>query len=141
MLSGQWSGWVEAQKAIAGLGEIAGHEVQVATMKKLGQPIAEDMAAGCPRMTGLTADDFGVAESKESKAGGAVEVLVGAHSGKGGRAFIAGFIERGTVKRGAHPFMRPAADRAIPRLPGEYLKLMRQAYLRVVRKYASRVAA
>lgn len=132
------SGFDETVRAIQGLGEIAGREVQLAALKKAAQPMADEMGNRCPRDTGLTAADFGIAEGKESKAGqGVVTVLVGAHAGKGGRAFVANFIENGVPAHGiaARPFMRPTYDEDKVALSERYAEALRPAYERVVRKY------
>lgn len=128
-----WTGLDEALRAIDGLGGLAEKEVHLAALMDLGAPIAQDMADNCPRATGLTAEDFTVAEAP-TQAIGIVAVDVGARQGKGGRSFVARWIEFGTVSHGAHPFMRPAADRARAGLVVGYAASLRKAYLSLVRR-------
>jgi HK97 gp10 family phage protein len=125
-------------KAIDGLGALASHEVSVKALKAVAGPIAADMRASIARDSGLTAEDITVAESKES--GDEAVVLIGGTTGKRGRAYIMRFLEFGTVKTRAQPFMRPAWDRArgsyFSRLTDEY----RKAFRSVVRRYSKAAA-
>lgn len=132
-----FEGSEETIRAIKGLGEIAGREVQLAALKKVAQPIADELGRRCPKDTGLTAEDFGVAESRDSKDGGEIAVFIGAHGGKRGRAYIANFIERGVPAHGiaARPFIRPTIDEAKSEIPGRYVEELRPAYRRIVNKY------
>lgn len=134
----QWAGLDEAFRAIDGLGELASREVSVRALKAAAKPLAADMRQGIARRTGLTAEDITVAESKEST--DEVVVLVGGTRGKRGRSYIMRFLEWGTARMRAQPFMRPAWDRGRTRFFSDMLEHYRAAYKGIVAKYARTAA-
>lgn len=85
-----------------------------ATMRDIAhaalRPVAEDMYARIQKRSSATADDIRIAD--EESGDGTIKVAVGFGTGKGGRSFVAQFLEYGTATRRAYPFMRPAYDAA-----------------------------
>lgn len=141
MITGHWSGIREAQAAIMALGEPFSTPVLEEALKKAGKPIAEDTARRIHKLSGLTAEDIGVAVSKEGREEGVATVLVGAHGGRGGRAFILRFLEFGTAFMAARPALRPAWDAARGSYPETVLRELRAAYERGIKRFSAKAAA
>lgn len=133
-----WANMGEALDAIDGLGAVGAHEVSVNALKGVAEPIAADMRTGIAKDSGLTAADISVAESKESP--DEAVVLIGGTRGKRGRSFIMRFLEFGTVKTRAQPFMRPAWDRARPTYFPDLIGYYRLAYRSIVRRHTKAAA-
>jgi len=142
MLSGRWSGVDEAQAAILALGEAFAQPVLEGALKRLAEPVAEDIRRRLVphRQSGLTEEDIRVVVSKEGRESGEAAVLIGARRGKGGRAFILRFLEWGTFRQPARPIVRPAWDAAESDYPGRALAELHKAYERGVKRFSRRAA-
>ena len=77
------------------------------------KPILDAARANIPKKSGLTAGQIKIDDTIPSEAG-VVKITVGIPSskeaGKGSRAFIGRFLEYGTSKMRAQPWLRPAND-------------------------------
>lgn len=134
MIAAKVVGLEETKRAIEALGELGEAAVLADALKRVGKPMAEEMSALCPRDTGLTAADFRVGVSKELREEGHVRVLVGARSGRTGRAWIAKFIEYGTSKMPARPFIRPTWDRHRREFVPAVTRELRTSYERITKR-------
>jgi HK97 gp10 family phage protein len=134
-----WVGIDDALEAIDGLGELASHEVQIAALTAVGKPIAEDIRQRLEahHITGETAGDIAVGESKEAAAAGEAVVLIGAKD----RAYLLRWLEFGTFKQRATPVIRPAWDSARGGYAAKVLEQYRKAYKRIIAKYSRKKAA
>lgn len=139
-MTGHWTGVREAMDAIRALGDAFSELVLEDALKKVAKPIVDDIAAHVPRDSGLTADDIGLAVSKEGRESGVAQVLVGAHGRKRGRAYILRFLEFGTFRQPAQPVMRPAWDSAEGAYVQNMMHELRAAYTRGVKRFAKRAA-
>jgi len=128
-------------RAIRELGEFAGPQVCEKALlpigKRLAQHIREKFAAVTHTRTGLTQRDFTAAVSKEGRESGVTQVLVGATTGKRGRAYISGFLERGTATVRARPHVRPVWDEERDKVQGEITAALRPVYEATVKRLAS----
>lgn len=135
MTGAKWTGVDEAMRAIQALGEIAAPQVIATALRQVGQPMADEMAATCPRASGLTAEDFGIAIIEGDRADD-VTLHVGAHGGKRGRSYVARFIERGTAHHPARPFMRPVWEGHRTHVSDDVAAALQPAYEKVVQRLA-----
>jgi len=124
-------GLADVQRAIRELGEFAGPQVCEKALlpigKRLAQRISEKFAAVTHTRTGRTRDDFTAAVSKEGREAGVTKVLVGARTGKRGRAYISSFLERGTATIRARPHVRPVWDEERGKVQGEIRSALKPA--------------
>jgi HK97 gp10 family phage protein len=141
VITTKWTGIEEAKRSIRSLGEAFSQPVEEAALKKVGAPIRDDIAQNVPKASGLTAEDIRMVVSKVGRAEGRTEILIGARTGKGGRAFVLRFLERGTAHMAAQPTVRPAYDRAAPSLLRDIASELGIAYDRFVKKFAAKARA
>lgn len=142
-LSGKWGGLDQAIQNAQRLGEdIAREEVLEKALVDTGKPLRDDIVRGTPRSPWAphVADTFIVKVSKREAEAGRSTVLVGPRAGKGSVGFIAAFLEEGTSKMAARPFVRPAWDAWKGSFPHQFALKIRKHYDRVVRKYTRRAA-
>lgn len=138
MITGKWTGLAEAIRNVEALGnEIGTPEVMERALVKVGLPLREDIVRAAPRSqdTRHMADEFVVKASKEEREFGRTTVLVGPKAGKGSVGFVAPFVEFGTSKMAARPFIRPAFDAFRVSYVSALTAELRSQYQRVVRKY------
>lgn len=83
------------------LGKVSGTDVADAIHEAL-EPIARDASAKAPRRSGKLAESIEVEITEVSKTGATGEV--------GSNEVHAGFVELGTSKTPAQPYLRPAID-------------------------------
>jgi HK97 gp10 family phage protein len=74
------------------------------------QPIKDEMYTRIQKRSRKTADDIRIGDEPSSPAIVRTAVGFGGRNEKTGRAFVANFLEYGTSRRRAYPFMRPAYD-------------------------------
>ena len=134
------TGLADVQRAIRELGDFAGPQVCEKALlpigKRLAQRISEKFASVTHTRTGLTRRDFTAAVSKEGRESGVTQVLVGATTGKRGRAYISSFLERGTATVRARPHVRPVWDEERDKVQGEITAALRPAYEAKVKSLA-----
>ena len=139
-MSARLVGQADVLRAIRELGQFAGPMVCEKALlpigKRLAQRIREKFAAVTHTRTGLTRKDFTAAVSKEGRETGVTKVLVGATTGKRGRAYISGFLERGTATIRARPHIRPVWDEERDKVKGEIAASLRPAYDATVKRLA-----
>jgi hypothetical protein len=132
------TGLADVQRAIRELGDFAGPQVCEKALlpigRRLAQRISEKFASVTHARTGRTRDDFTAAVSKDGRASGTTQVLVGARSGKHGRAFVSSFLERGTATVRARPHVRPVWDEERDKVPAEIAAALRPAYEATVKR-------
>ncbi len=105
-MKGTWTSLEQAIGDIYELGhELASKEVVLPALKEIAEPLREDIVRMAPRSKDSEhmADTFVVVENEG-------QVLVGPHTQKGSVGWIAPFVEFGTSKMGARPFIRPSYD-------------------------------
>ena len=105
-MKGTWTSLEDAIGEIYELGhELASTKVVLPALKEIAGPLRDDIMRMAPRSrdTEHMADTFVVVESEG-------QVLVGPHTRRGSVGWIAPFVEFGTSKMGARPFIRPSFD-------------------------------
>jgi len=143
MITAKWTGLDEAIRNVSALGkELAEGEVIEKALVKVGQPLRDDIVRAAPRSRDARhmADEFVVKPSKEAREWGRTTVLVGPRAGKGSVGFVAPFVEFGTSKMRARPFIRPAFDAFRGGFVGALTGELQKQFERVVRKYTKRAA-
>jgi HK97 gp10 family phage protein len=141
VLTARWTGLDEARRNLEVLGkELADSLVVEPALVKVGGTLRDEIARTAPRspFAPHVADTFVVKPSKEARELGRTTILVGPKKGRGSVGFIAPFIEFGTSKQPAHPFIRPSYDGWVSSFPGAVVAALQSQYERVIRKYASR---
>jgi len=144
MIGGKWTGLDEAIRNAYSLGkDIAEGEVIEKALVKVGQPLRDDIVRTAPRsrIAPHMADTFVVKVSKEERDFGRTIVLVGPKAGRGSVGFVAGFVELGTSKMRAQPFVRPAFDAFKGGFVAALTVELQKQFTRVVRKYVKRASA
>ncbi len=140
MLTARWTGLDDIVKKAEALGrEVADNEVMGRALLRTAQPLRDDITRTAPRsrVAPHVAETFVAKVSREERDLGRVTVLVGPQVGYPG--FIAPFLEFGTSKMRARPWIRPSYDAwRTTAFPGALVAEMRKQYERVVRKYVSR---
>lgn len=137
MISARWKGLDEAIRNVRALGEeLANREVLEPALVKTGEPLRDEIIRTAPRSQDAEhmADTFVSVASREDRAEGRAVALVGPAAGYPG--FVAPFVEFGTSKMGARPFIRPALDAFD--FVATFVPHLRTRFERVVRKYAKR---
>jgi hypothetical protein len=139
-MSARLVGLEDVKRSIRELGEFAGPQVCEKALlpigKRLAGRISEKFASVTRTKSGRTRADFTAAVSKAGRASGVTQVLVGARTGKHGRAYISGFLERGTATIRARPHVRPVWDDERDKLPDEIARALRPAYEATVKRLA-----
>jgi hypothetical protein len=72
------------------------------------RPVADQMFSRVKKRSKRTAEDIRIGDEPSGQ--GIIRASVGFSRGKSGRAFVAMYLEFGTVKRAAYPFIRPSYD-------------------------------
>lgn len=142
MITAKWTGLDEAIRAASALGhELASEEVLRPALLKTGAPLKEDIVRTTPRSPYAphVADTFVMKVSAEERGEGRTTVLIGPSAASGSVGFVAPFLEFGTSKMGARPWIRPAYDAFNGGFAGALAAQMRVQYDKVVRKYVTRV--
>jgi HK97 gp10 family phage protein len=140
-MTGKWTGLKEAIRNAEALGkELATEEVLRPALLKTGAPLRDELERTAPRSQNAphVAETFVVKASKEEAGFGRTTVLVGPKAGYPG--FIAPFLEFGTSKMAARPWIRPAYDAFKDGYPGALAGHLRAQYDRVVKKYVKKAA-
>jgi HK97 gp10 family phage protein len=141
-MTAKWSDLNEAIRTAEALGrDVATDEVIGKALLSSARPLLDDIVRTCPRshVAPHVADTFVVKVSREEREFGRSTVLVGPRPGFPG--FVASFLEFGTSKMSARPFIRPAYDSwRAGSFPGELVEAIRKQYERVVKKYVRRAA-
>lgn len=143
MITAKWTGMEEAIRAAEALGrELATEEVLRPALLKTGAPLKEEIVRTTPRSPNAphVADTFVMKVSEEERGEGRTTVLIGPKAGRGSVGFIAPFLEFGTSKMSARPWIRPAYDVFRGGFPGALAEQMRAQYERVVKKYTRKAA-
>lgn len=138
IVGGQWTGLQQAVRNAQALGaDLARAEVLEPALLDVGRPLRDGIVADTPRSADAphVADTFVAKVSKEEASFGRSTVVVGPKGGKGSIGFIAAFLEFGTSKMAARPFIRPRWDQAKGLFPRQFAAAIRKRYDRVVRKY------
>jgi HK97 gp10 family phage protein len=122
--------------------ELATEEVLRPALLKTGGPLRDEIARTAPRSRDNKhmADSFVVKASAEEREFGRTTVLVGPSAARGSVGFVAPFVEFGTSRMAARPFIRPAFDAFKDGYPGALAGHLRAQYDRVVKKYTKRAA-
>lgn len=143
MLTARWTGLEDITKKAEALGkELAEEKVLGPALVRMAQPLREDIKRAAPRSSVAphVADTFVVKVGKAEREAGRLTVLVGPRAGYPG--FVAPFLEYGTSKMRARPFIRPAYDGWVAAMfPGALVVELRRQFDRVIKKYAARKAA
>lgn len=140
-MTAKWTGLEEAIRNAQQLGhELATEEVLRPALLKTGAPLKEDIVRTTPRSPDAphVADTFVMKVSAEERDLGRTTVLIGPSAAKGSVGFIAPFLEFGTSKMAARPWIRPAYDAFRGGFAGALAEQMRVQYERVVKKYTKR---
>lgn len=147
VLSGQWTGLEEAARRAYELGrDVANVEVLERAGVEVGRTLVDEIQRTGPRRPPAPdmVDDFVAAPSKLQREEGRAVVMVGPRnprsSGSNGHGWLAGFMEFGTRKQRARPFIRPAYDGWRGGYPRAMAEAIRKQYDRVVRKYVARAS-
>jgi len=138
MITAKWTGLEEALRNVEALGhDLASDEVLRPALLKTGAPLRDEFERTSPRsnVAPHVADSFVVKASKHEAEFGRVTVLVGPSTAKGSVGFIAPFLEFGTSKMAARPWIRPAFDAFRGGFAGALTDELQKQYARVVRKY------
>lgn len=143
MITAKWTGLDEAIRNAEQLGrELATEEVLRPALLKTGAPLKEEIERTTPRSPDAphVADTFVIKVSAEEREQGRTTVLIGPSAAKWSVGFVAPFLEFGTSKMSARPWIRPAYDAFRGGFPGALAEQMRVQYERVVRKYTRKAA-
>jgi HK97 gp10 family phage protein len=143
MITARWTGLDEAVRNAQSLGEdIAREEVLEKALVDVGKPLRDEIVRVTPRSNQAphVADTFIVKVSKEERSEGRSTVLVGPSAARGSVGFVAGFLEFGTSKMPARPFIRPTWDAWRAGYSKALADEIRRHYERVVRKYTRRAS-
>lgn len=138
IVTAQWTGLDQARRNVQALGEdIAREEVLEKALLDLGRGLRDQIKPNVPRSPNAphVADTFVAKVSREEREAGRSTVLVGPKTGKGSVGFVAPFLEFGTSKMAARPFIRPTWDGWKRSFPRGLTRLLQKHYQRVVRKY------
>lgn len=138
ILKAKWAGLDEAIRNVSALGkDIAEGEVIEKALVRVGQPLKDEIARTAPRSKDQRhmADEFVVRPSKHDREFGRTIVLVGPRAGRGSVGFVAAFVEFGTSRMRARPFIRPAFDAFRVGFVGALTGELQKQFERVVRKY------
>lgn len=140
MLTARWTGLEDAARRAEALGrEVARDEVLGRALVKTAEPLRDDIEQTAPRspVAPHVAESFVVRLGRREREAGRTTVLVGPRPGYPG--MVAPFLEFGTSKMSARPFIRPAYDRwRGVAFPSGLVEEMRRQYDRVVKKYVRR---
>ena len=139
MITVEIVGLEDAQRAIRALGELGGREVTEPALVRAAQPIVAELRGRLEghAVTGLTAEDITVSPSREARGRDDAAVLIGATTGKAGRAYILRFLEFGTSRMAARPVVRPTWDRWRDKVNGLIAQELGPSYDRAIRRLAS----
>jgi len=130
-MKGTWTSLEDAIGEIYELGhELASTEVVLPALKEIAEPLCDDIVRTAPRSqdTEHMADTFVVVESEG-------QVLVGPNTRKGSVGWIAPFVEFGTSKMGARPFIRPSFDDWKRGFLSAFVAAARPRFERVLRRH------
>lgn len=139
MITAEWSGLDEALRNVQALGEeLSREEVLEPALLRAAGPLRDDLERTAPRgkVAPHVADTFVVERSRTEREAGRTTVLVGPKAGYPG--LVAPFLEFGTSRMAARPWIRAAYDAFAPGFPAALTRTLGQAYRRVVGKYARR---
>lgn len=144
MIGGHWTGVEGAAEALVGIASAcARDEVVAAAMLAAAKPVVEDMRARAPRREPAPdmADSLDAVRITEAGgASGVVVIEIGPRRSKP-HSWIARFIEFGTSKMPAQPFMRPTWDEHEGQFAARVVAAIRPAYARAVARYSRRRSA
>jgi HK97 gp10 family phage protein len=102
------------------------------------EPLIARMRETISRDTGLTAADIGAVDAPPTP--GMVKIVVGAKGGKGGRGFIAAFLEWGTSRMPARPWARPSYEAEKAHFAPRLTAFLRERMAAVVRSLPRKAA-
>ncbi|AND85564.1 hypothetical protein GTH52_01065 [Clostridium tyrobutyricum] len=85
-------------------------------LKNAAEPVLEDAKANVPVRTGKLKKGLKITNVKKKE--GIKYILVGVDKGDNSEIFYGKFIEFGTSKRAAHPFLQPAYEKNIDDIKG-----------------------
>lgn len=118
----QVHGLKELQKQLKKLGNKDGRQALARACRKAFKPVLDTAKALAPRHRGILADSLkiSVLQPKGQDAAVVVGIKIGAPKGIGTKELPPArrwhFVELGTVKMSAHPFLRPALDQNADRV-------------------------
>jgi len=130
-MKGTWTSLEDAIGEIYELGhELASNKVMLPALKEIAEPLREDIVRTAPRSKDSEhmADTF-VAVEHEG------EILVGPSARRGSVGWIAPFVEFGTSKMGARPFIRPSYDAWKRGFLAAFVDAARPRFERVLRRH------
>jgi HK97 gp10 family phage protein len=131
-ISGGITGFEEIDQVLANLPAQLSKSVLQGTFKEAAKPLLEEAKRLVPVHEGDLQDSLGIVSGKKSGVED-VAVYVGPRYNKR-HGFIGAFIEYGTSKKAAHPFMRPAYDKTI----GPVKEIIKTALAKVLLRYMRR---
>lgn len=103
------TGAKELDKVLSLLPKRLQRKVLLQALRAGAKPMLDDARNGIPVKSGMTKKDLKI-RAVPAKESGAPAVAIGGSNAKSGRAYITRFLELGTSKMPAHPFLRPAFD-------------------------------
>ena len=121
-MAGAVTGAENVKRLLRELGSALSKPVLQKNLREAAQPIADEARNLVPKKTGELTKSITVENAPTDDNTQDAAVLVGIKTGKGFAGWRAHFIEFGTSKMAARPFMRPAYDTKI----GECRNLIEQ---------------
>lgn len=98
----------EILNKLQGMGENVGR-LENKALKNAAEPLLQDAKANVPVRTGKLKEGINIGKIKNK--GGVKYILVGVERGDNSEIFYGKFIEFGTSKRAAQPFLQPAYEK------------------------------
>lgn len=133
------TGAKELDKLLQKLPTRMSRKIVRAALRAAAKPILKDAKAGIPKKskqnTGKTRRDLKVRNVPNSNP---LSVVVAGSRSTGGRDYIMRFLEFGTVKQAARPFLRPAFDKNAEKALRILAEEVRQRLLKETAKLAGR---